>query len=100
MDRLISLQAAIDALQKIMDKSAKGEIGSFYNTVIVRNIEILESLPPAQPERKGKWIKEEREEWFTDYPYKCTNCEKYSMVRYHFCPNCGADMRCEQEEKK
>jgi len=43
-------------------------------------------------ERKGKWIKE-REEWFTDYPYKCTNCGKHSRARYYFCPNCGADMR-------
>jgi len=54
-------------------------------------------FPSIQSERKtGKWIKE-REEWFTYYPYKCTNCGKYSRARYNFCPNCGADMRGEKE---
>ena len=51
-----------------------------------------------KPERKkGEWIKE-HEEWFTDYPYKCTNCGEYSRARYHFCPNCGSDNRGEQDE--
>lgn len=53
------------------------------------DLEEFNALPSAQ--REGKWIKE-YEEWFTDYPYKCTNCGKYSRARYHFCPNCGADM--------
>lgn len=72
MNNSIRRQDAIDALDK----------------------ELRERIPSAQ--RKGKWTKE-YEEWFTDYPYKCTNCGKHSRARYHFCPNCGADMRGNQD---
>ena len=75
----ISRQAAIDEIRKCR--------------FVVDAIERIRGLPSAQ--REGKWIKD-REEWFTDYPYKCTYCGKYSRARYHFCPNCGADMRGEE----
>lgn len=25
--------------------------------------------------------------------YVCDNCKEFSIARYNFCPNCGADMR-------
>ena len=50
MDDLISRQAAIDALEAKKDKSAKGDIGCFYNTIIQNNIDALKGLPSAQPE--------------------------------------------------
>ena len=52
MHDLISRQAAIDALEAKKDKSANGDIGCFYNTIIQNNIDALNGLPSAQPQ----WI--------------------------------------------
>lgn len=56
----------------------------------------VRALPPAQPEpKKGKWIIN------SDgyYPY-CSECRKEPKNgdMTDFCPNCGADMRGEQDE--
>ena len=56
-----------------------------------------EQLPSAQAEReKGKWIADNHDFWV------CSNCKFPSEahganILYKFCPNCGADMRGEQE---
>ena len=59
-------------------------------------------LPPAQPERKkGKWVKIGH--WGRSY--KCNQCGNYldfdgvnaGRGSANFCPNCGADMRGEQD---
>lgn len=54
-----------------------------------------EQLPSAQPVRKtGQWIKRKK----GAIGYNCSCCGK-SDISNHFdyCPNCGADMRGEQE---
>lgn len=59
------------------------------------------SLPSAQPERKtGRWIPHEDEdgEYYGD---KCSECGEWYVMPYgktNFCPNCGANMRGEQDE--
>ena len=50
MADLIDRQAAIDALESGKDKSAKGNIGGFYNAIIQNDIDRLRNLPSAQPE--------------------------------------------------
>ena len=103
MDDLISRQAAIDEIT---------EYGS-GNTTYMSVAELkrrIEQLPSAQPERnRGKWIYGEdnsgtgRDGWF------CSECGHFEMWDYSedmksaelnlpkYCPNCGADMRGEQE---
>ena len=66
--------------------------------------EFVEKLPSAEPERKkGKWVGKER---FVNspefYSWQCSVCgcvlEDPTLDKpYPFCPNCGADMRGEQE---
>ena len=51
MSDLIERQAAIDALERQKDKTANGEIGSFYNTIIQHDIDVIVELPSAQPQR-------------------------------------------------
>ena len=47
MSDYISRQAAIDTLEQSKDKTAKGEVGGFYNAIIQNNINRLIRLPSA-----------------------------------------------------
>ena len=101
----ISRQAAIDAVYKCADIFA----GDMPVMVVKADAyEALAQLPSAQPERKrGKW------NFIGDNMFECTSCgvvyttrqlnglRNYDTDPYapKFCPNCGADMRGEQNEK-
>lgn len=83
----------------------------------VKVIEHLKKMPSA--ERKGKWIEDARTyyetlnergyfvdqhtEYFVD-DIACSEClKRFSTIdneteRFDFCPNCGADMRGEEDE--
>ena len=114
MSDLISRQAAIDALDEIRHALWEIDIPSPTVPEYVEHHEQVQSvwklldkkqkelygLPSAQPERKtGKWINEGR-------IIRCNKCKiGYATVKgmksaltYNFCPNCGTDMRGEQDE--
>lgn len=69
----------------------------------------LAKLPSAQSQRKeGRWIYGEHDVAMCD-GYRCDKCGffvpwdyKYTFIDfindYHFCPNCGSDMRGEEDE--
>ena len=93
-DDLISRQAAIDALKEKVFHNLSDE---FYGAM-----QVLDELPSVQPERKtGHWIKTAR--W--GRVYYCNQCRNYldfdgvnaGRGSTNFCPNCGADMRGEQD---
>ena len=63
-------QAAIDALEAKKDKSAKGDIGCFYNTIIQNNIDALKGLPSAQPEPLSDAYMNAVWTWLIDYQIK------------------------------
>lgn len=71
--------------------------GAFYENSQKELIARFQRLPSAQPKReKGKWITQEFGSWA-----ECSEChELYDIPMAHsnFCPNCGADMRGEQDE--
>ena len=100
MDDLISRQAAIDALADMHCKSDEdGYVWIIRSDAWAR----IDALPSAQPERKtGHWIKTAR--W--GRVYYCDQCRNYldfdgvnaGRGSTNFCPNCGADMRGEQDE--
>ena len=88
MHALISRQAAIDELHG-KDPS------QVWDTA---DIEVwLNTLSSVQPERlKGKWIHQAK-----FGRIECDQCGKVfrnSFTPKNFCPNCGADMRGEQEQ--
>ena len=60
----------------------------------------LEEAPTAQERKKGKWIR--LDEYPDDESLKCSECgvvlEDWVMgAFFNYCPNCGADMRGEED---
>ena len=87
MDDVISRQVAIDLWEK------------YHPTIAVDAMQYdaeLRQLPPAQPERpKGKWV-EKPHVYGVAY---CSLCDyELHTNDTNFCPNCGADMRGDQDE--
>lgn len=109
----ISRQAAIDVvdggaelIRRVLDNMdvVCGERSKFaWGLGLLEScINDLNELPSAQPERKkGKWI-EQDDGWDWVY-YECSVCkEPFTLIDgtpqdnlYNFCPNCGSDMRGE-----
>ena len=52
--------------------------------------EYINALPTIEP-KHGEWI-DFKNGW------KCNACEKWNSEKSKFCPNCGADMRGENNE--
>lgn len=101
MDELISRQAAIDALHMDTSIIPFKKAREYADATISEIRNRLEKLPSAEPKR-GKWIKTAR--W--GRVYYCNQCRNYldfdgvnaGRGNTNFCPNCGADMRGEQDE--
>lgn len=86
----ISRQQAIEALDKRFDS-----IPMEQTSEILMLRKDLRNLPPAQP-KTGKWALQSDD--YHEY-YECDQCGMavgLDDVR-NFCPNCGADMRGEQD---
>ena len=89
MSDSISREAAIDTLESGKDKTAKGDIGGFYNAIIQNDIDKLRNLPSAQPEVTEEAVKDYcRKRCLTiltnDYFYKLTSVQ-LEIVR---CKDC------------
>lgn len=62
---------------------------------------IRETLKDAQPERKtGKWVRVDEKPYFRKHFDRvcCSACRAEGISKWSFCPNCGADMRGEQDD--
>ena len=79
---LISRQVAIDDIRTMNPQDALLDI---------KWIEMwLKQLPSAESKRrKGKWMRG----WRYRDIYRCNLCGVWQFNDSHFCPNCGADMR-------
>ena len=106
---LIDRQAAIDALvnetiythEELVEYCEKLITGKdLWANGIYDSIKAIEQLPSAQAKR-GKWISADA--MFGGVPFYCSECGENTRdtvmgkPRWNFCPNCGADMRGEQD---
>ena len=85
----ISRQVAIKAADSIIERDTSG------NNDVVKAMtawkEYIKALPSAQPERK-------KGEWSDGYRWqRCSLCKQTGKKSWNYCPNCGADMRGEQD---
>ena len=90
MKDLISRQAAIDAVMECYDNDELFEVYEWK----------LNELPAIQ-QKKGRWIPVTNGRG----GHECDQCHEYAPSYQSgeehlsdFCPNCGADMRGEQDE--
>ena len=105
LNDLISRQAAIDALDVLCQEHrykipGKIETYSQYNEAWQDALDRAEgaifNLPSA--ERHGQWkFNIDDKGWSWNEPYVCDQCGKWNDKETPYCPNCGADMRGEQD---
>ena len=103
MADLIDRQMAIDALCKSECGWNNAECRHKDDTdfcVTCDNVKIIKFLPSIHSEHKtGQWIQLtcDSAEWWC-----CSECngrvQMNPWAKYNYCPNCGADMRSEQNE--
>ena len=94
MSDLISRQAAIDAIcEHGTDLERRGITVLSVSNHKQATVDLLESLPSAQPERKkGRWT-------VTKPFITCSECGETFILRpQNYCPNCGAKMGGEEGE--
>lgn len=100
--RPIDADVLIDEIKKDTQKVIKQDdrVGSFWLGYIAG---LVIKQPSIQLEHaKGEWINTnpEYKNGFYNNSYYCSECHDYyttSPYEMKFCPNCGADMRGEQE---
>lgn len=93
MDEAISRQSTIDGLRDYLVGKRCPDDGTLTCRLIEN--EVINKLQPAEPNR-GKWI-------YQKGMIKCDQCLRAIRRIDHdgllnFCPNCGVDMRGEQDE--
>ena len=94
MSDLISRQDALEIIDKMK------EIYFDRKVILGKVYDQIKDMPSAEPERKGNWV------GIDDEPCETFECDRCGFVLedwiqgafYNFCPNCGADMRGEQNE--
>ena len=93
MSDLIDRKGAIDALEELKTQYFDRKV------IIGKTQDVINNLPSAQPERKtGKWICSD--DLFETAICSCCKWDSGDLFRYvvnsfGFCPNCGSDMRGE-----
>ena len=103
MDELIRRQ---DALNIASGLNIKSESFAQYNQGVNNYCAEIANLPTIEP-RKGKWLPDNNSVY--EMRFVCSECNESQVVPttgftkykpiWNFCPNCGADMREEDDNE-
>lgn len=89
----IDKQATIDAIRQ-KAKEELADVNHYFLEGVQLAVDVVEGMPDAQPERKkGKWVSNDIDPEAWNF---CSACGEQAIDLYDYCPNCGADMRGEQ----
>lgn len=87
MSDLISRKDAIEAITNY----AKFLWDNFHEPCnLTGMIDAIEALPTIDPVKHGRWVLE-------NGCVRCSECGEPNM-EWNYCPNCGADMRGEEDD--
>lgn len=96
---MIDLISRQDAIDEVINLWANKPFG---NPALVEIKDCIETLPSAK--RKGEWIRNVDSLYGAIQKPYCSSCGKFAIgnhgfdcVLTNFCPNCGADMRGDEE---
>ena len=89
MDRYVAEELTLCDTDKKFPKNEVFIVDDVYE-------QIVEQLPPVNPQRTGHWIFDE----ILDKHYYCSECKSMGVDYWDFCPNCGARMVEPQESEK
>ena len=90
----VSREGARQFLYEEIDRLNNDELYDIFSKIID---DMYNELPPVTPTRKSglHWIERSDNEsmWL-----ECPHCHIDSIAAYNYCPNCGADMRGNENE--
>lgn len=93
-----------DALMNTIIKKSY-TVTDYWNTrdagmFLVGIEQAINEQPTIEERKKGKWIVHLGGKYvgFPCAHYECSECHAYMPDNTNFCPNCGADMRGEEDE--
>lgn len=92
-------------MSRLVDADAIKLPKGFFEKVdnVPKFYEWLNTIPTIDPVKHGRWTKAERQGcWsYADVYKQCSECGKVTFLaeKMNYCPNCGADMRGESNDR-
>lgn len=98
MSRCIDADALRDRLQNLGYDDWNQGATTTWAEAFSECADMVDEAPTIEPQRKkGEWTVKEGDLAFWDVCSVCRKVVIHMVPHYNFCPNCGADMRGEQE---